>query len=269
MHHLLDRMVEIADRAGEIALKHFGRTHVSYKPDHSVLTEADPEVQSFLQNELSALLPEAAFIGEEGQKESESLKKAIASEYVWIVDPIDGTGVFSDGLETFCVCVGLFRHGKPYAGVVNLPALHATYKGQIGEGAFYNDIPIRAATDEEILQRSAIYAPSKSHLAYKFHFNGKIRSLGSTALHYLLVAKGAGIAGVSAAHIWDYAAIAPILQEAGGQLKHLDGKEIVWTDWYGGGHIIPPLLGASETLWKTTQKMIEPTFSIKDQRNAR
>ena len=263
MDQLLDRLSTIAVRAGDIALEHFGRTHVSYKADHSVLTEADPEVQSFLESELHALLPEAAFIGEEGDKAEVSTEGALKSEYVWIVDPIDGTGVFSDGIETFCVCVGLFRHGKPYAGVVRFPALNGTYIGKIGEGAAYNGHPIRVAEDEEILQRSSMYVPSKAHLGYRFHFKGKIRSMGSTALHYLLVAKGAGIAAVSGAHIWDYAAVAPIFHEAGGRLRHFDGQEIDWPHWYDGRHITPPLLGASDALWDTARQMIEPTFLVK------
>ena len=170
-------------------------------------------------------------------------------EWIWVVDPIDGTAGFTDGLDTFCISVGLLRQGRPYAGAVYFPALGHRYGAVRGEGAVCDGQPIRALREEPVRDRAVLYVPAKVHRQYQITYAGKTRSLGSTALHYLLTARGVAAGAVSTAHVWDYAAAAAILEEAGGVVRHLDGSEINWLEVLDGRHLQPPVLGSSPELW--------------------
>lgn len=245
---LLKRLRTVADVAGTIALRHYGRIDFSLKPDRSVITEADGEVEDYLRLQLAELLPEAAFIGEETGQDAERIRRALESEYVWVVDPIDGTASFVDGMDTFCVCIGLLRHGQPYAGAVAVPAMGHRYSAVKGEGAYYDGSPIEVLHAEPAEDRAVLCISRNAHRYLNIGYKGKAHSFGSTALHFLLVARGAAVAAIARAHVWDHVASAAILQEAGGGIHHMDGRAVVWTDWLGGQEISPPLLGVSPDL---------------------
>lgn len=240
--------------AGEIALRHYGHASFEVKADDSVITVADREVDAFLEERTRAILPDAAYIGEEVA--TASAASATEKEWVWIVDPVDGTAGFTDGLDTWCVCLGLMRKGKPYAGAVFFPALRHLYEGVAGAGAWYDGQPIAVLEETPIQDRAVLYTDAKSHREYRITYPGKTRSVASTAFHYLLVARGVAVGAVSTAHIWDYIAAAAILETAGGVLRHLDGRPINWRDHLAGKNIYPPVLGAPPALWESVADTI-------------
>ena len=139
-----------------------------------------------------------------------------------------------------------------------LPALGHTYRAKRGDGATYDGRPIRVLEAMPVADLATFYSGSQIHKDYRLRFPGKVRSLGSTAFHYLLVARGAGVGALSGAHIWDYAAAAAILTEAGGVLRHLDGEEIRWPAWLDGKHLSPPVLGAPACFWEQLASVIVP-----------
>lgn len=247
--HWRPQLISIAEEASALALSFYRKTTFSLKPDQSLVTEADLSIEKLLKERLGSLLPEARFIGEESRDHPREIERARASEFVWVVDPIDGTTVFVDAVGTFTICIGLLRNGQPYAGVMALPALGRIFTSIRGDGAFEDEMRLRVRNEWPESNRTALYVGSRAHQEYDLRFPGKTRSLGSTALHYLLVARGVAVGALSTGHLWDYAAAAAILTEAGGTLRHLDGQEINWTQLYDGRNASPPILGAPPELW--------------------
>ena len=246
---LLKEIATLVEGAGAIALRHYGRARFDVKDDQSVVTAADREVEAFLKEGLGRLLPDAAYIGEETERDAAALRAAVESEWTWIVDPIDGTAGFTDQIDTFCVSVGLFRDGAPHTGVVHFPATRHWFVAEKGAGATYDGRAARVLSAPPVLDRAVLYVDAKSHLKYRIQYPGKTRSLGSTAYHVLLVARGVAVGALSTAHIWDYAAAAAVLTEAGGIMRHLDGTAIGWRTWMDGRNLFPPVLAGSPALW--------------------
>lgn len=247
--NLLGQVTTLVQAAGEIALKHYGRARFDVKDDQSVVTAADREVEAFLRERLSRLLPDSAYIGEETERDGAALRAAAEREWTWIVDPIDGTAGFTDQIDTFCVSVGLFRNGVPHTGVVHFPATGHWYRAEKDAGATCDDRAVCVLNAPPVLDRAVLYVDAKSHLKYSICYPGKTRSLGSTAYHVLLVARGVAVGALSSAHIWDYAGSAAVLAEAGGIIRHLDGTAIDWRAWLDGRNVSPPVLAAPPALW--------------------
>ncbi len=235
--------------AGALAMEHYGKVRAREKADRSVITAADEAVEAFLRRELPRLLP-AAYIGEETPRDPAAVRQAREAEWLWVVDPIDGTAGFLDRLDTFCVSVGLFRRGRPYAGVVHFPVLDHCYRAFPGDGAVCDGRPIRVLEVSPMSDRAVLYVDARAHLRYRITYPGKTRSLGSTAYHYLLTARGAAVGALSTARIWDYAGAAAVLLEAGGVIRHLDGTEIDWSAWLAGQRFSPPVLGAAPAFFE-------------------
>ena len=246
---LLRETTTLVERAGAIALEHYGRARVDVKDDQSVVTAADREVEAFLREGLGRLLPEAAYVGEETEQDASALRAAVGSEWTWIVDPIDGTAGFTDQIDTFCVSVGLFHNGAPHTGAIHFPATGHWFTAEKGEGAVYDGRAASVLSALPVLDRAVVYVDAKSHLKYRIQYAGKTRSLGSTAYHVLLVARGVAVGALSTAHIWDYAGAAAVLAEAGGVIRHLDGTAIDWRAWLDGRNLFPPVLAAPPALW--------------------
>jgi len=261
MSELLDRLERIAGQAGDIALSHYGRTGFSLKPgDASPVTAADREVEAFLARELYRLDPEAVFIGEESAGDPAVVQRARQAERVWVVDPVDGTAAFLSELDTFAVCIGLLRHGRPYAGVVTLPALRQSYLAQEWQGARWHTPRARATIGAAALAPPSMrcfLAPSNAHRSYRIRYPGKVRSFGCTAYHFLLVARGLGAGAVSRSHVWDYAAAAAVVEQAGAVMRYLDGGEIDWRDLLDGRIAGLPVLGAHPDAWQELAGLVQ------------
>lgn len=107
--------------------------------DSNYVTSADVNVQHYLQEKLPQLIPGSTFLGEE----EETVQ--INSEYVWVVDPIDGTANFIRGLKASVISVGLMKENKPYLGVIYDPYKDEIYYAERGKGAFVNGKPIHVS----------------------------------------------------------------------------------------------------------------------------
>ncbi|MBQ1678956.1 MAG: inositol monophosphatase [Oscillospiraceae bacterium] len=197
-----------------------------------LVTKYDLMVQEFLRRELRALLPEAGFLGEEGGA-SEDLS---AREWVFIVDPIDGTTNFIQGYHNSCVSIGLARNGRIEYGVVFNPYDGELYAARRGRGATLNGAPIRCqdhALDHSLLIfGSALYYRELVPLTLEL-FNAAfplvqdIRRFGSAALDLCYLAAGkAGVFFEARLCPWDYAAGSLIAEEAGCAVTQLDGAPL-------------------------------------------
>ena len=104
-----------AKGAGELALNYYKKEiKVNEKDDRSdLVTEADTAVENYIVKEIKKHYPEHGIIGEEGVANTDG-----NSEYVWVIDPIDGTRNFANHIAFWCVMIGIEKDGKPYMGCV-------------------------------------------------------------------------------------------------------------------------------------------------------
>ena len=137
---MLQKLCDVVRKAGQIVLsardvEHSVREKTSPR---DLVTKYDLLVQNYLRKELLALLPDAGFLGEEGDICEDDPKR----EWLFIVDPIDGTTNFVQGYHNSCVSVGLAHFGRMEYGVVYNPYDGELYAAKRGEGASLNGRPI-------------------------------------------------------------------------------------------------------------------------------
>lgn len=237
----LDRaqLEAIARRAGEIALGHFRRVAVERKPDRTVVTRADREVEAFLETELARACPDAGVLGEEG-----AARPSTGTDR-FVIDPIDGTSSFVAGLPTWCVSIGLLRGDVPTAGVVHVPCSGEVYSAD-EHGAWWNGEALLQLDDGPAHGDPFMLAHSAVHRRYEVSWPGKLRSLGSTAYHAVLVARGVARAALLGnAHLWDLAGAAALLSRVGARLEYLDGQEVVLATLADGRRAPAPILAGT------------------------
>jgi myo-inositol-1(or 4)-monophosphatase len=210
----------IAVQAGERALAHFRHVEAERKADRTLVTAADREVEAVLVSELTRVLPDAGILGEEGTRREGQ------GPYRIVIDPIDGTASFVAGLGTWCVCIGIMEGDHPVAGVVHVPCVGETYTA-IDDSAWLNGTPLPRLGGEHAVGDRFILTHARAHARHRITYPGKVRSLGSTAYHVVLVARGAAEGALLAhAHLWDLAAPGALLRAVGGRYEYLGGGEV-------------------------------------------
>jgi myo-inositol-1(or 4)-monophosphatase len=178
--------------------------------------------------------PGHVVLGEE-QKEVGDIRDA---EFLWAVDPVDGTANFVNGLPIFCCSIGLLHRLRPVVGCIFLPTGPDLRSGVMharsGGGAFFGDSPVRVR-DNDARSRSALAClPSSYHVQYRFSSHQTrrwhdIRSLGSIAYEMALAACGVlEYAAFRMPRIWDVAAGLTIVKEAGGETRSWDKESRCW-----------------------------------------
>ncbi len=252
---MITRLESIAEVAAEVALSYYGHVRATQKADKSCVTEADTAIERMLRENLPGIVEGSIVVGEEYVTEDGPLP-----EWVWVVDPIDGTAVFIDGLPLFCVSIGLARHGQPYAGIVRFPVTGDTYVAVSGSGAWYNGDPVTATGDPaRLASELALYVDSKTHREHNIAYPGKIRSLGSTAAHFSLVGRSAGAGAFARGKVWDFFGAAAVLIEAGGEIRYEDGSPIDWPATIFMRELLPqPVLGTMRGRWHQIANFISP-----------
>lgn len=233
MNQLLEQIIEVARECGAIILN-ADRKEIGIKDKAgkaNFVTEYDCKVQAIAKERLTAILPEADFLGEEEDAQIDETK-----EYIFVVDPIDGTTNFIKNYHMSCISIGLVRNGKRYLGVVYNPYLDEMFYGVQGEGAYLNGNPIHVSGEDLsngiVLFGSSPYnvelAKASFDLAYQYFTKAlDIRRSGSAALDLCAVAAGrAELYFEMILSPWDFAAGALILEEAGGVVTTLDGDTV-------------------------------------------
>ena len=242
-----DWIVDLARRAGEIAISFFGKTTGALKSDHSWVTEADLTVEKFLRAEIGSKRPKDAIIGEEGEKKIDA-----DADFVWALDPIDGTRVFNHGMPIWGVSIGVIREGRPCLGVFILPILKDIYHTD-GTTAYLNGKPL--PVPDPIIDENAVFLVSEG--AYKeraVNYPGKVISMGSAAAHLCYVARGSAVGAMDKAGIWDYAAGAAILGVQGIKCRYVSGEEVDFTALYDGQAVSTPTLLAPDRCFEELSK---------------
>ena len=221
-----------AEREGAERILHAHGVLAECKSGHrDVVTDYDRQVQNLLIERLSAVCPGARFFCEENDRHDD-----LHAEHLFIIDPIDGTMNFVHGLNHSCISVAYRHAGVLEAAAVCNPYVHELFTARRGGGAFLNGRPIHA--DPGPLSESLVCcgtAPYREDLtAETFRLMEKayrasldIRRQGSAELDLCSVAAGrAGAYCELSLSLWDYAAGALIVQEAGGVCTQLDGSPL-------------------------------------------
>ena len=179
------------------------------KSDSTPVTDADRATERLLRERIARDRPGEGVLGEEeGDDAFSSIR--------WILDPIDGTRNFSRGIPVWATLIALERDGEVTCGVVSAPALGRRWWAAGGEGAFVDGEAIRVSGVSELAQASVSCSYGRD-LARLEPQVWHARGLGDFWQH-MLVAEGALDAAVdSRLSVWDYAAVEPIVTEAGGR----------------------------------------------------
>ncbi len=223
---LLEFAVDLAEKAGDITLNYFqGQFSVETKADASPVTVADREAEAYIRRTIESRFPNDGIVGEEfGEARPEARQR-------WIIDPIDGTRSFVRGVPLYGVLIGLERRDGPVLGVIHLPALNETVAAARGEGCHWRGRRARVSAASELgasLCLATELQPGEDRersaaLGRLVKAVEAARTWGD-CYGYALVATGrADIMVDSRMHVWDCAALLPVIEEAGGR----------FTDWRG------------------------------------
>ncbi|MCO6048462.1 3'(2'),5'-bisphosphate nucleotidase CysQ [Mesorhizobium sp. RP14(2022)] len=250
-------LTEAAREAGRIAHGFFRHDpQVWMKEGVSPVSEADYASDKYLRETLLGARPGHGWLSEETVDSPERL----ARRRTFVVDPIDGTRAFVQGLDIWCVSVALVENGETLVGVLECPALRETFTAVKGGGAFLNGklLHVRPSTATPTIAGPKQYLDALPEpYASKAHRHGHIPSL---AYRIGLIAKGKLDATFVKpnSHDWDLAAADLILREAGGALLDTDGLPLRYATTSNPRHGLlvagsgPLLAVAAETLKRLT-----------------
>lgn len=214
---------EIVGEAGKIALKYFkSDNEVWMKPGDSPVSQADIEVNDFLQYHLRSARPHYGWISEE----TEDSEERHELEKTFVVDPIDGTRGFINGQDQWCISVAIVTGGRPVVAVLECPALAERYSARHGTNSQLNGKPINVACSPQIASATGsrkineLISNSTEHKIMVTDF------VPSLAYRIVMVANGSVDVALArpGAHEWDLAAADLILANAGGSLIDLQGR---------------------------------------------
>jgi myo-inositol-1(or 4)-monophosphatase len=207
-----------------------GSIEVTRKDDTSIVTQADVAVQDLIIRKISARYGNALFIHEENYRGGGPVLSA--HEMLVVIDPIDGTAMYSMYLPVWCVSIGIFKGETPLYGFVYSPGFNMLFYNDDNH-AYLNDSIRLVDVEIPIDRETNIFYASEAHDDYSIVFPGKVRNLGSTALHACMTidnVRNRTLAFIGRSHLWDWAGAIPIILKAGGHLRYIKGGEPVYRD---------------------------------------
>lgn len=215
----------IAAQVGSQLLQEFGQVQAVEKADGSLVTQSDRWADQELRQAIRAAFPSHGVLSEEAEHIFPD------RDWCWVIDPLDGTTNFTQGIPIWGISLGLLYRGTPVFGYVHLPPLAQSFHGfwsapSQANGAFLNQTPIHVSTSP--LSSNCFFSLcSRSVSSLQQSFPCKIRMLGAASYNFLTVAAGATLGGVEATpKIWDIAAAWPIVLAAGGVWHFLDSASV-------------------------------------------
>lgn len=227
-HDELETAERAAREAGAIIMALFkGKFDVQQKGKNNPVTTADIEANRKIREIIQERFPGDGWLSEEDNDDSRRLK----SSRVWVVDPIDGTKEFIEGVPQFAVSIGFVVNGRPKVAVVYNPAEERFYRAAEGQGASLNGKPIRVTPRQEI--QGALLLVSRSEPQRKFQVFVdlcQVKPVGSIAFRLAQVAGGDGDGTLTfrTIHEWDICAGALIVEESGGKVVDGGGKQLMF-----------------------------------------
>lgn len=242
---LADVAAAAADAAAEVTLRHFRSPTLSVdsKADDSPVTVADRAAEAAVRRVLSARVPSHVVFGEEGgmvepeaTKNDSSSSSSSGSDFLWVVDPIDGTKSFITGKPLWGTLVALLHRGEPVLGIIDQPVTRERWVGIRGKKTTFNGDAGRARTRpcggiaQAYLYATTphMFSPGEVERAWeRVRDSARISLYGCDCYAYGLLALGHADLVVEAdLGPYDYLAIAPVVRGAGGVMTDWRGKEL-------------------------------------------
>lgn len=231
-HDWMPLLHDLADRADRISTRYFQASDlpVERKPDRSLVTKADLEVEESVRDEVGRRHPELGVFGEEhGEHKGRSGTRLI-------VDPIDATANFARGLPIFATLLAIEEDGEIVAGLVSAPALHRRWHAARGKGAYSGSRRLRvskvsALEDAQVFHGSLAGAeavPGTAKIPGLLAKTWRQRGVGDFYQH-MLVAEGCGEIAIDPIVMpWDIAPLQIIVEEAGGKATTVGGERSIY-----------------------------------------
>ena len=224
----LQAAILMAQKSGKVFSQYFGKPKkVSNKNGNpkDQVTEVDLVIEKLIRGIVKKKFPWHKVIGEEF-----GASKILQQDFIWIIDPIDGTNNFIQGIPLCCISIALWHQGRPIAAALYNPITKEMFTAAKGKGAYLNNKPISVSRVAKAEQGLGGFGwsqnPNKAKKMFVavVAFARKSRALGSHALQLAYVAAGIyDYYVVSDVNIWDAAAGILLIDEAGGKI----------TDWHG------------------------------------
>ena len=230
--------VRAVREAGDVLLSYFRNpleVEFKEKGQQSPVTEADRRSEDLLRNALRRAFPDHGVIGEEAEDAVNP-----EADYLWFLDPLDGTTNFAAGLPAFAISMGLCFRGVPVLGVIAVPwegPGGTIFRAHAGGGAYCNDEPMQAAGAKLPDGTRLASTPGWMLQQYRVQRGAQVqrlnvRSAGSIAYELAYAARGTfQLTVISGARLWDMVAGSVLVQEAGGAVLFCNGKARRWNTW--------------------------------------
>lgn len=258
----LEYAVEIAKQAGEVTLKYFGKLDPGQrrlKPDGTPVTIADQESETLLRELIAERYPDDAILGEEFDD------KPGTSGFKWVIDPIDGTISFVQGVPLYGTMLACLQDDQPILGVIHMPALDETVWAADGLGCWHRqgtNPPVQGALtstarpeDTLLVSTSLSYftTPPLRALYEQLDSICRLSRGWSDCYGWVLLATGRVDAIIEPElSLWDFAAALPIIRELGG----------IWSDLEGNSTLeVKQILAANPKLQSTLLAFCEESLS--------
>lgn len=256
---ILERIQNAMSEAKRVFARYTpGEIQAEYKAGRDPVTEADTELDAVLRKHL--LRTGEGWLSEESADDFSRLK----CEHVWIVDPLDGTREFVEGIPEFCISIAFVVNGKAFAGGICNPATDETFLGSMHSGVTYNGASARASQSTSLEGAVVLASRSETKRGEWERFRDapfRVQPTGSVA--YKLARVSAGLADatftLSPKHEWDVAAGVTLVKSAGGFSRPLNASDFMFNQ---KPPLLPGLIACGPNLRNQLQQFLsmpEPT----------
>lgn len=222
---------KLADASGAMLMAVIEKKpDVDIKSDASFVTTTDKVVETKLREMILKAYPDHGILGEEFENVN------IDAEFVWVLDPIDGTAAFVAGIPVYGTLIGLAWNGKPFVGVIDHPVTSDRWTGVVGQFAKHNGKPVTVRSCSSFKTAYAtcsnpdFMTPNEHARFTKLSKQAQYVQYGGSCFAYGTLASGrTDIAIDSGLEPFDVYASAAVIQGAGGGMTDWDGNEISFT----------------------------------------
>ncbi|GKX64724.1 inositol monophosphatase family protein [Pragia fontium] len=233
LKHFLAIAESIADQTRQLLKQerqrylYSGRNFVT-KDDQSPVTEIDQQVEKLIRERITDAFPDHGILGEEFGAQAQS------EEFVWVIDPIDGTKQFIAGVPVYGTLISLCQNGKPILGIIDIPSLDERWVGAQNLPTTLNGHPIQTRSCQNLTD--ALMSTSNTEFVLPEHRAGfnyligasKWRIYGAACYAYGCLASGRIDLSIDSGGMRevDYCAMVPIIEGAGGKISDWDGEPL-------------------------------------------
>jgi myo-inositol-1(or 4)-monophosphatase len=229
---ILETAISAAKEAGKFLSDNFGKINkIESKGDRNLVTNLDKKAELMIREEIQGAFPQHDILGEEGGR------KNVNSDYLWIIDPLDGTHNYIRKINIFGVSIGIVYKNKFIGGVVYMPEEDELYSAEVGSGAYKNDKKISVSPYSKLNELSIAFDSSIRYSPEimlkvlgdlsKEVFN--VRMFGSSVRTLTYIAEGNLDCAVEFHdRPWDFSGSVAIIEEAGGKLTDLRKKPLTY-----------------------------------------